>query len=63
MYSNNRALKSTVAQTYLGVLIHSSLIVAIEVGRVVKAALDTLAFSSLGIEYKSWHVMLQLYKM
>jgi len=44
------------------VLVHSSLKVATQVAKVIKKAYGMLAFISQGIEYKSWEIMLQLYK-
>eukprot|EP00061_Rhincodon_typus_P016223 g44322.t1 len=53
---------SKVEQRDLGVQVHSSLKATSQVDRVVKKALSMLAFISRGIEYRSWDVMLQLYK-
>ena len=43
--------------------VHSSLKVATQVAKVIKKAYGMLAFISQGIEYKSWEIMLQLYKI
>ena len=46
----------------LGGEVHSSLKVASQVDRMVKKAFSTLAFISQGTEYRSWNIMLELYK-
>jgi len=58
---NGRALGSVQEQRDLGVHVHSSLKAESQVDKVVKKAFSTLAFSQ-GIEYRSWDIMLQLYK-
>eukprot|EP00061_Rhincodon_typus_P006890 g27983.t1 len=45
-----------------GVQVHSSLKEGSQVDRAVKEAFGTLDLISLGIEYRSWEVMLQLYR-
>eukprot|EP00061_Rhincodon_typus_P002369 g17353.t1 len=42
---------------------HSSLKVASQLDRMVKKACNMLASISRGIEYRSWDLMLQLYKL
>eukprot|EP00061_Rhincodon_typus_P015331 g42943.t1 len=46
----------------LGVQAHSSLKAGSEVDRVVKKAFSMLSFIGRDIEYRSWNVVLQLYK-
>ena len=50
-------------QRDLGVQIHSSLKVAIQVDKVVKKAYGMLAFIGWWVEYRNWKIMLQLYKI
>ena len=59
---NGRALGSVEEQRDLGEQGHSLLKVASQVDRLVKKAFSTLAFISQDIEYRSWEIMLQLYK-
>ena len=59
---NGRTLKSIDRQRDLGVQIHRSLKVAMQVEKVVKKAYGMLAFIGWGIEFKNWQVMLQLYR-
>ena len=59
---NGRALRNAVEQRDLGITVHSSLKVESHVDRVVKKAFGMLAFINQSIEYKSWEVMLKLYK-
>ena len=59
---NGRVLESVEEQRDRGVQVHSSLKAASQVDRVVKKVFNTLAFISQGIEYRSWDIMLQLYK-
>ena len=42
--------------------IHSSLKVATQVDKVVKKVYGMLAFIGRGVDYRSWKIMLQLYK-
>eukprot|EP00061_Rhincodon_typus_P016807 g45209.t1 len=60
---NGRAIRSVAEQRHLGVQVHGSLKVDSQVDRTVKKAFGTLAFISQGTEYRSWEVMLQLYRM
>ena len=46
----------------LGIQVQNSLKVTSQVDRVVKSAFGTLAFINRSIEYKSWSVMVRLYK-
>jgi len=59
---NGRTLKSAVEQRDLGIQVQNSLKVTSQVDRVVKSAFGTLAFINRSIEYKSWSVMVRLYK-
>ncbi|XP_062906374.1 uncharacterized protein LOC134347835 [Mobula hypostoma] len=59
---NGRALKNAVEQRDLEIMLHSSLKVESHVDRVVKKAFGMLAFINQSIEYRSWEVMLELYK-
>ena len=59
---NGRTLKSAVEQRDLGIQVQNSLKVTSQVDRVVKSAFGTLAFINWSIEYKSWSVMVRLYK-
>ena len=59
---NGRELKNTVEQRDLGITVHSSLKVESHIDRVVKKAFGMLAFINQSIEYRSWDVMLKLYK-
>ncbi|XP_055495534.1 uncharacterized protein LOC129699607 [Leucoraja erinacea] len=59
---NSRPLGSVVEQWDLGVQAHGSLKVESQVDNEDKNAFGTLAFISQSIEYRSWEVMLQLYK-
>ena len=59
---NSRTLKSIDRQRDLGVQVHRSLKVAMQVEKVVKKAYGVLAFIGRGIEFKNWQVMLQLYR-
>ena len=59
---NGRTLKSIDRQRDLGVQVHRSLKVAMQVEKVVKKAYGMLAFIGRGIEFKNWQVMLQLYR-
>ena len=53
---------NTVEQKDLGITVHRSLKVETHVNRVVKKAFGMLAFINHCIEYRSWEVMLRLYK-
>ena len=57
---NGRTLKSIDGQRDLGVQVHRSLKVAMQVEKVVKKAYGMLALISRGIECKNWQIMLQL---
>ena len=57
---NSRTLKSIARQRDLGVQVHRSLKVAMQVEKVVKKAYCMLAFIARGIEFKNWQVMLQV---
>ena len=59
---NGRTLRNFQVQRDLGTHFHSPLKVATQVAKVIKKAYDMLAFNSQGIQYKSWKIMLQLYK-
>eukprot|EP00061_Rhincodon_typus_P013879 g40518.t1 len=59
---NSKVLRSAVEQRDLEVQVHSSLKASSQVDRVDKEAFSMLAFIVQGIEYRSWSVMLQLYK-
>ncbi|XP_055489927.1 uncharacterized protein LOC129696245 [Leucoraja erinacea] len=59
---NGRELKNAGEQRDLGITVHSSLKVESHVDRVVKKAFGVLAFINQSIEYRSWDVMLKLYK-
>ena len=59
---NGRTLKNIDSQRDLGVQVHSSLKVAMQVEKVVKKAYGMLAFIGRGSEFKNWQVMLQLYR-
>ncbi|PLS49478.1 hypothetical protein CYV29_15670, partial [Carnobacterium maltaromaticum] len=59
---NGKVLGKIDVQRDLGVQVHCSLKVATQVNRVVKKAYGMLSFIGRGIEYKSWQVMLQLYR-
>ena len=59
---NGRTIRSIDTQRDLGMQVHRSLKVAAQVEKVVKKAYGMLAFIGRGIEYKSWQIMLQLYK-
>ena len=59
---NGRELRNAVEQRDLGITVHSSLKVELHVDRVVKKAFSVLAFINHSIEYRSWDVMLKLYK-
>ena len=60
---NGRALRRVIEQRDLGVHVHSSLKVESQVDRVVKKAFGMLGFIGLNIEYRSWDVLLRLYKI
>eukprot|EP00061_Rhincodon_typus_P004189 g21957.t1 len=60
---NGRTLGSVVEQRDLEVQVHSSLKVASQVDRVVKKVFSMLAFIAQTIEYRSWNVILRLYRM
>ena len=59
---NGRVLWRVTEQKDLGVQVHSSLKVESQVDRVVKKAFSMLGFISQNIEYRSWDVLLKLYK-
>ena len=59
---NGRALGRATEQRDLGVHVHSSLKVESQVDRVVKNAFGMLGFIGQNIEYRSWDVLLKLYK-
>jgi len=59
---NGRTLQSIDRQRDLGVQVHRSLKVAMQVEKVVKKAYSMLAFIGRGTEFKNWQVMLQLYR-
>ena len=59
---NGRTLKSIDRQRDLGVQVHRSLKVAIQMEKVVKKAYGMLAFIGRGTEFKNWQIMLQLYR-
>ena len=60
---NGRALCHAVRERHGGVQVHSSFKVASLRDRVVKKAFSTLAFIVHPIEYRSWDIMLRLYRM
>ena len=53
---------AVIEQRDLGVQIHSSLKVESQVDKVVKKALGMLGFIGQNIEYRSWDILLKLYK-
>ena len=57
-----RTLRSIDTQRDLGVQVHKSLKVSVQVGNVMRKAYGMLAFIGRGIEYKSRSLMLQLYR-
>ena len=57
-----KPVRSIESQRDLGVQVHKSLKVAVQVEKVAKKAYGMLAFIGRGIEYKSWSLMLQLYR-
>ena len=59
---NGRALGRVTEQRDRGVHVHSSLKVESQVDRVVKKAFGMLGFIGQNIEYRSWDVLLKLYK-
>eukprot|EP00061_Rhincodon_typus_P008129 g30476.t1 len=59
---NGRALGSVVKQRDLGVQVYNSLKIASHVDTVVKKTFSTLAFIAQTFEYRSWDVMLRLYR-
>lgn len=59
---NGRALGNVVEQSDLGMQVHSLLKVISQAVGVVIKAFSTLAIISQSIEYRSWDVLLQLYK-
>ena len=59
---NGRALGGVTEQRDLGIQVHSSLKVEAQVDRVVKKAFSMLGFIGQNIEYRSWDVLLKLYK-
>ena len=59
---NGRALRRVTKQRDLGVQVHSSLKVESQVDRVVKKAFGMLGFSGQNVGYRSWDILLKLYK-
>ena len=59
---DGRALGKVIEQRGLGVHVHSSLKVEPQVDRVVKNAFGMLGFIGQNIEYRSWDILLKLYK-
>ena len=59
---NGRALGRFIEQRDLAVQVHSSLKVESQVDRMVKKAFSLLGFIGQNIEYRSWDVLLKLYK-
>ena len=59
---NGRVLGRVTEQRNLGVQVHSSLKVESQVDRVVKNAFGMLGFIGQNIEYRSWDILLKLYK-
>ena len=59
---NGRTLGRVIEQRDLGVQVHSSLKVELQVDRMVKKAFGMLDFIGQNIEYRSWDVLLKLYK-
>ena len=59
---NGRTLKSIDRERDLGVQVHRSMNVAMQVEQVVKKAYGMLAFIGRGTEFKNWQVKLQLYR-
>ncbi|MBB6707133.1 reverse transcriptase family protein [Proteus mirabilis] len=59
---NGKVLGSVAEQRDLGVQVHSSLKVESQVDRIVKKAFGMLSFIGQSIEYRSWEVMLRLYR-
>ena len=59
---NGKVLGSVAEQRDLGVQGHSSLKVESQVDRIVKEAFGMLSFIGQSIEYRSWEVMLWLYR-
>jgi len=62
-YLNGERLQHAVVQRDLGVLVHESLKVGLQVQQVIRKANGMLAFIARGIEFKSREVLLQLYKV
>jgi len=59
---NGRALGRVIEQSDRGVQVYSSLKVESQVDRVVKKVFGMLSFIDQNIEYRSWDVLLKLYK-
>ena len=59
---NGRVLGRVIEQRYPGVQAHSSLKMELQVDRVVKKAFGMLGFIGQNIKYRSWDVLLKLYK-
>ena len=59
---NGRALGRVTEQRDLEVQVHSSVKVESQVDRMVKKAFGMLGFMGQNIEYRSWDILLKLYK-
>ena len=62
-YLNGEKLQHATVQRDLGVLVHESQKLSLQVQQVIKKANGMLAFIAKGMEYKSREVLLQLYKV
>ena len=62
-YLNGEKLQHATVQRDLGVLVHESQKLSLQVQQVIKKANGMLAFIARGMEYKSREVMLQLYRV
>ena len=62
-YLNGCKLREVDTQRDLGVLLHQSLKVSVQIQQAVKKANGMLAFIARGFEYRSRDVLLQLYRV
>ena len=62
-YLNGKKLQHAVVQRDLGVLVHESQKLVLQVQQVIKKANGILSFIARGMEFKNSEVMLQLYKV
>ena len=62
-YLNDKILKHANVQRDLGVLVHETQKVGVQVQQVIKKANRVLSFIARGMEFKTREVMLQLYKV